>query len=75
MDIGCRASCVRWDAASYYDADPAALYKTLALEGGSQNFSGWLDPAVTTALEASRSETDPAKRTVRTVGPTFLPSR
>jgi peptide/nickel transport system substrate-binding protein len=44
------------------DADPAALYKTLALEGGSQNFSGWLDPAVTTALEASRSETDPAKR-------------
>ena len=43
-------------------ADPSALYKTMALKGGSQDFSGWSDPAVTTALEAARSETDPAKR-------------
>jgi peptide/nickel transport system substrate-binding protein len=44
------------------DADPAALYKTLGLKDGSQDFSGWTDPAVTAALEAARSETDPAKR-------------
>ena len=44
------------------DADPASLYKTMALKGGSQDFSGWTDPAVTASLEAARSETDPAKR-------------
>jgi peptide/nickel transport system substrate-binding protein len=44
------------------DADPAALYKTLALPGGSQDFSNWSDPAVTAALEAARSESDPTKR-------------
>ena len=43
-------------------ADPAALYRTLALPGGSQDFSNWSDPAVTTALEAARSESDPTKR-------------
>ncbi len=44
------------------DADPASLYKTLALQGGSQNFSNWTDPSVTASLEAARSEQDPAKR-------------
>ena len=44
------------------DADPASLYKTLALQGGSQDFSNWSDPAVTAALEAALSEQDPAKR-------------
>jgi peptide/nickel transport system substrate-binding protein len=43
-------------------ADPSALYKTLALENGSQDFSGWTDPAATAALEAARSEPDAAKR-------------
>jgi peptide/nickel transport system substrate-binding protein len=43
-------------------ADPAALYRTLALPGGSQDFSNWSNPAVTTALESARSESDPAKR-------------
>ncbi|MFN8148323.1 MAG: ABC transporter substrate-binding protein [Candidatus Nanopelagicales bacterium] len=43
-------------------ADPAALYRTLALPGGSQNFSNWNDPATIAALENARSEADPAKR-------------
>jgi peptide/nickel transport system substrate-binding protein len=43
-------------------ADPAALYRTLALPGGSQNFSNWNDPATITALESARSESDPVKR-------------
>ncbi len=43
-------------------ADPSALYKTMALEGGSQDFSGWSDPAVTAALDAARAEPDAAKR-------------
>jgi len=43
-------------------ADPAALYRTLALPGGSQDFSNYEDPAVTAALNSARSEADPAKR-------------
>jgi peptide/nickel transport system substrate-binding protein len=43
-------------------ASPAALYATLALKDGSQNFSGWSDPEVTKNLEASRSEADETKR-------------
>jgi peptide/nickel transport system substrate-binding protein len=43
-------------------ASPAALYATLALKDGSQNFSGWSDPEVTKNLNASRSEPDDQKR-------------
>jgi peptide/nickel transport system substrate-binding protein len=43
-------------------ADPSALYKTLAMQGGSQNFSGWTNPEVTAAFEAARGEADDAKR-------------
>jgi peptide/nickel transport system substrate-binding protein len=43
-------------------ADPSALGKTLAVKGGSQNFSGWTNPDVTAAYEAARSEPDDAKR-------------
>ena len=43
-------------------ADPAALLATLALEGGSQNYSGYSNPDVTTALDAARTEPDAAKR-------------
>lgn len=43
-------------------ADPSALYKTLALTGGSQNFSGWTNPDVTAALNAARGEKDDTKR-------------
>jgi peptide/nickel transport system substrate-binding protein len=43
-------------------ADPAGLYKSMAYKGGSQDFSGWSDPAVTSALDAARSEKDDTKR-------------
>lgn len=43
-------------------ADPAALLSTLALEGGTQNFSGWTNAEVTKNLEAARGEADEAKR-------------
>ncbi len=43
-------------------ADPSALGKTLAMKGGSQNFSGWTNPEVTAAYEAARGEADDAKR-------------
>ena len=43
-------------------ADPAALYKTFALPGGSQNYNGFSDPKVTAALDAARSSKDPEAR-------------
>ncbi len=43
-------------------ADPAGLYKSMAAKGGSQNFSGWTDPTVTSALDAARGEKDDTKR-------------
>lgn len=43
-------------------ADPAAFYATFALKGGTQNYSGWSDPAVTKALGDARSTADPDAR-------------
>jgi peptide/nickel transport system substrate-binding protein len=43
-------------------ADPAALLSTLVLKEGSQNYAGYDNPAVTTAMNAARSEPDDAKR-------------
>lgn len=43
-------------------ADPAALYNSFVMPGGSQNFSGWSDPDVTASMNAARSEEDPVKR-------------
>ena len=43
-------------------ADPAGLYKSMAYKGGSQNFSGWTDPAATAAFDAARGEKDDTKR-------------
>jgi peptide/nickel transport system substrate-binding protein len=63
IDPAASASVDAFPTTNYGDyADPSALYKTLALKGGSQDFSGWTDPAVTTSLEAARSEPDAAKR-------------
>ena len=42
--------------------DPAALYRTLAQPGGSQNFNNWSNPDVTKDLDAARGEPDAAKR-------------
>jgi peptide/nickel transport system substrate-binding protein len=63
IDPKASASVDAFPTTNYGDyADPSALYKTLALKGGSQDFSGWTDPTVTAALEAARSEPDAAKR-------------
>lgn len=43
-------------------ADPAALYNSFAMPGGSQNFSGYDNPQVTQAMNAARGEADPTKR-------------
>jgi peptide/nickel transport system substrate-binding protein len=43
-------------------ADPAALLSTFALVDGSQNYSGYENPEVTTLLEEARSTVDEAAR-------------
>ncbi|MFZ0384180.1 MAG: ABC transporter substrate-binding protein [Solirubrobacteraceae bacterium] len=43
-------------------ADPAGLYNTLAIPGGSQNYDGFSDPAITSALEDARSTANPDQR-------------
>jgi peptide/nickel transport system substrate-binding protein len=43
-------------------ADPAALYNSFAMPGGSQNFSGYDNQQVTEVMNAARGEADPAKR-------------
>ncbi len=49
--------------ANYPDyADPAALFATLAMKGGSQNFSGYENAQVTDLLTQARGEQDDAKR-------------
>ncbi|MGI9187881.1 MAG: ABC transporter substrate-binding protein [Gaiellales bacterium] len=63
IDAKARESVDGFFTINYPDyADPAALLATLALPGGSQNYSGYENPEVTKQLEAARSEADPTKR-------------
>ena len=43
-------------------ADPAAFYATFALPGGSQNYSGYENPKVTSLLDEARTTADPEAR-------------
>jgi peptide/nickel transport system substrate-binding protein len=43
-------------------ADPAAYYNTVVMPGGSQNFDGFSDPAITQAMNRARSTADPDLR-------------
>jgi peptide/nickel transport system substrate-binding protein len=43
-------------------ADPAGLYQTLVMPGGSQNYDNFSDPAITRLMNAARTQTDPNKR-------------
>jgi peptide/nickel transport system substrate-binding protein len=43
-------------------ADPAALYNTLAIKGGSQNYDDFEDPRITSALDEARTTTDERTR-------------
>jgi len=47
-------------------ADPAALYNTVALKGGSQNYTGFEDPRITAAMEEARTTTDQRRRAQQT---------
>jgi peptide/nickel transport system substrate-binding protein len=39
-------------------ADPAALYNTLAMPGGSQNYDNFSDPRITAAMNTARTTSD-----------------
>ena len=43
-------------------ADPAALLSTVVLPDGSQNYTGFNDPKITSALDQARGTADPGKR-------------
>jgi peptide/nickel transport system substrate-binding protein len=47
-------------------ADPAALYNTLAVKGGSQNYDDFEDPRITAALDGARTTRDQHQRAVLT---------
>ncbi len=43
-------------------ADPAALYNTVVMPDGSQNYDGFSDPQITAAMNEARTTTDQKKR-------------
>ncbi len=47
-------------------ADPAALYNTFAVKGGSQNYDDFEDPRITKALDEARTTTDQHQRAEQT---------
>jgi peptide/nickel transport system substrate-binding protein len=62
-DPKARAGIDGFPTVNYGDyADPAALLSTVVLPDGSQNYTGFNDPKITSALEQARGTADPAKR-------------
>ena len=62
-DPKARAGIDGFPTVNYGDyADPAALLSTLVLPDGSQNYTGFNDPKITSALDQARGTADPAKR-------------
>ena len=62
-DPKARAGIDGFPTVNYGDyADPAALLSTVVLPDGSQNYTSFNDPKITSALEQARSTADPAKR-------------
>jgi peptide/nickel transport system substrate-binding protein len=47
-------------------ADPAALYNTFAVKGGSQNYDDFEDPRITAALNEARTTADQHRRAEQT---------
>ena len=63
IDAKARAKVDGFFTINYPDyADPAALYGTLVLANGSQNYSGYANPTLTALMEKARSTADDAKR-------------
>jgi peptide/nickel transport system substrate-binding protein len=62
-DAKARADVDGFLTVNYPDyADPAALYNTLAMPGGSQNYDEFNDPRITSALTEARTTADQHKR-------------
>jgi peptide/nickel transport system substrate-binding protein len=62
-DPKARAGIDGFPTVNYGDyADPAALLSTVVLPDGSQNYTGFNNPKITSALDQARSTADPAKR-------------
>jgi peptide/nickel transport system substrate-binding protein len=63
VDAKARESVDAFPTVNYPNyADPAALYQSFALPGGSQNFSGYDNPQVTRLLNEARTTADPSAR-------------
>lgn len=62
-DPGARKDVDGFLTVNYPDyADPAALYNTFAVKGGSQNYDDFEDPQITAALEGARTTSDQRER-------------
>jgi peptide/nickel transport system substrate-binding protein len=67
-DPKARANVDSFLTTNYGDyADPAALYKTLVILNGSQNYSNYNNPQVTQLMEQARGTADPTQRATYTV--------
>jgi peptide/nickel transport system substrate-binding protein len=62
-DAKARADVDGFLTVNYPDyADPAALYNTVVMPDGSQNYDGFNDPQITAAMNEARTTTDQKKR-------------
>jgi peptide/nickel transport system substrate-binding protein len=62
-DAKARAGVDGFLTVNYPDyADPAALYNTVVMPDGSQNYDGFSDPRITAAMNQARATTDQHKR-------------
>lgn len=62
-NAGARKGVDMFPTSNYPDyADPAGLYNTLAMPGGTQNYDGFSDPQITKDLQSARSTADPDLR-------------
>lgn len=62
-DPKARAGIDGFPTVNYGDyADPAALLSTVVLPDGSQNYTSFNDPKITSVLDQARGTADPAKR-------------
>ena len=63
----CARAFITCVSGSYPDyADPAALYRTFAIRGGSLNYDDFEDPRITAALDGHGAAQDQHKRAVLT---------
>lgn len=65
-NAGARKGIDMFPTLNYPDyADPAGLYNTFAVPGGTQNYDNFNDPAITKALDSARTTADPNLRAAR----------